>query len=179
MHIAACKSHCHLPPRRGKEHVANRYKHFFGDIPRVPSNSDNFSMSYFLLIIITTIEATFLLSINWLSKAFKMNGPVITSEDQRTESSLQTRLPTEILFNVDSRDWVCFHCGASRWGHERTIAQQKKNSEIYSNCCQQGDVTLPMADFEGPLVPEEMLELFKGKDKGVVSLDNLTIQVNS
>lgn len=104
-----------------------------------------------------------------------MKGPVITSVEQRTESSLLARFGTEIPFNVGSRDRVCMHCGALRWALERTIAQQKKNFDIYSNCCQQGDVTLPMAEFEGPLVPEEMLDLFKGKDKGEVFFEILDL----
>lgn len=103
-----------------------------------------------------------------------MNCAVVSSVEERSELSLITRYSSEIPFDVGPRDRVCLHCGASRWGLERTIAHQKKNIDIYSNCCQQGDVTLPMADFDGPLVPEEMLDLFKGKDKGVVVLHNLS-----
>lgn len=102
-----------------------------------------------------------------------MIGPAVESIEQRTELSLLARFPSEIPFNVGSRDRACVHCGALRWGLERTVAHQRKDSEIYSNCCQQGDVTLPMAEFEGPLVPEEMLDLFTGKDKGAVVLGHV------
>lgn len=93
-------------------------------------------------------------------------GPAIKLEAERCEELLIRRFEGEIPFNVGSRDSHCIHCGALRWALERTAQNQKTNSHVYSNCCQQGDVTLPMADFDGPLIPDDMIGLFKGHHPG-------------
>ncbi|EGF99758.1 uncharacterized protein MELLADRAFT_28736, partial [Melampsora larici-populina 98AG31] len=43
---------------------------------------------------------------------------------------------------------------------------------IYSNCCQQGSVTLPWGEFKGPTVPKALLKLYTGKGKEFQ--DNIT-----
>lgn len=89
-------------------------------------------------------------------------GPAINTEDERSERSIVARFVKDIPFNIGSRDRRCIHCGALRWSLERTAQNQKVDRDVFSNCCQQGDVTLPMSDFDGPLVPDEMKELFMG-----------------
>lgn len=93
-------------------------------------------------------------------------GPAIETEEERLESSILARFLNQIPFNIASRDRKCIHCGALRWSLERTVQNQKVDRDIYSNCCQKGDVTLPMSDFDGPLVPDDMKELFMGTTAG-------------
>lgn len=93
-------------------------------------------------------------------------GLAIKSKEERPESSILARFVNQIPFSIGSRDQKCIHCGALRWLLERTAQNQKVNRDVYSNCCQQGDVTLPMSDFDGPLVPDDMKELFMGTTAG-------------
>lgn len=93
-------------------------------------------------------------------------GLAIKNEPERTESSILGRFPDQVPFNVGPRDRKCIHCGALRWGLERTAQNRKIDTDIYSNCCQQGDVTLPMADFDGPLIPDDLKDLFTGANPG-------------
>lgn len=93
-------------------------------------------------------------------------GLAISRESERSESSILSRFVTQVPFSVGSRERQCIHCGALRWGLERTAQNKKNDQDVYSNCCQQGDVTLPMSEFDGPLVPDEMRELFAGATPG-------------
>lgn len=89
-------------------------------------------------------------------------GIAIRNEGERSETSITLRYAECIPFNVGRRDRVCFHCGAYRWALERTAQKRRMHRDVYSNCCQQGDVTLPMSDFDRPLIPDDLKQLFVG-----------------
>lgn len=93
-------------------------------------------------------------------------GPAIKNEAERSESSIITRFVNQVPFNVGSRDKKCIHCRAYRWALERTAQNRKMDRDVYSTCCQKGDVTLPMSDFGGPLLPQELKNLFMGGTAG-------------
>lgn len=93
-------------------------------------------------------------------------GMAINNEEERSEASIVLRFPDEIPFNVGHPERKCLHCGAYRWPLERTAQNKRIDRDVYSNCCQQGDVTLPMSDFDGPLLPDELRQLFAGGTPG-------------
>ncbi|EGG10693.1 uncharacterized protein MELLADRAFT_60339 [Melampsora larici-populina 98AG31] len=76
------------------------------------------------------------------------------------ESSLMKRFPGQLPYALGPMNHVCMHCHACRWGQERTKENTKDKKELYMNCCQYGDVKLPMADFDGPPLPDDLFELF-------------------
>ncbi|EGG11656.1 uncharacterized protein MELLADRAFT_59634 [Melampsora larici-populina 98AG31] len=71
----------------------------------------------------------------------------------------------DLPYRLGKQDHECQYCGALRWGEERTKIKSKHQEETYSNCCQQGSVTLPWGEFEGPTVPDSLLKLYTGSDK--------------
>ncbi|KAH9815993.1 hypothetical protein DFH28DRAFT_871831, partial [Melampsora americana] len=83
------------------------------------------------------------------------------------EDFLLNRFPGQLPYSLGPMNHVCIHCKALRWGEERTKLNIKNSEEIYMNCCQYGDVKLPMADFDGPPLPPDLLELFTSSSKGL------------
>ncbi|EGF99940.1 uncharacterized protein MELLADRAFT_39963 [Melampsora larici-populina 98AG31] len=78
----------------------------------------------------------------------------------------------DLPYRLGEQNHECQHCGALRWGEERTKLKSKHQEETYSNCCQQGSVTLPWGEFEGPTLPDSLLKLYTGEDKEFQ--DNIT-----
>lgn len=83
------------------------------------------------------------------------------------EASLLTRFPGELPHYLGRMDHVCMHCKALRWGQERTQENVMNQQERYMNCCQYGDVTLPMADFDGPPLTIDLFDLFTESSQGM------------
>ncbi|EGG13209.1 uncharacterized protein MELLADRAFT_58373 [Melampsora larici-populina 98AG31] len=82
-----------------------------------------------------------------------------------TEASLLNRFPGELPYYLGRMNHVCMHCKALRWGQERTKENVRNREEKYMNCCQYGDLKLPMADFDGPPLPDDLFELFTSSSK--------------
>lgn len=84
---------------------------------------------------------------------------------ENVESHIRSTFP-ELPYRLGLQDHICQHCGALRWGEERTNANVKRDEETYSNCCQQGSVSLPWGEFDGPTLPEMLQKLYMGPDPG-------------
>lgn len=99
----------------------------------------------------------------------RVRGPAITSEVMGTEEVLLRRFGNEIPFNIGRQNDQCTKCGAFRWKLERRAKDRNNLSAVYSNCCQQGAVDLPLRYFPedvGEQVPEFYHALLTGLDEG-------------
>ncbi|EGG08363.1 uncharacterized protein MELLADRAFT_61965 [Melampsora larici-populina 98AG31] len=92
-------------------------------------------------------------------------GPAAATVALNNERDLLKCFHPHIPHKLGPANIVCRFCGALRWPEERTKVEQKANSQIFSNCCKQGDVTLPLAYFEEALLPEPLMKLFTGSDE--------------
>ncbi|EGF97230.1 uncharacterized protein MELLADRAFT_70124 [Melampsora larici-populina 98AG31] len=86
------------------------------------------------------------------------------SVDQNMESILLDKFQGQLPYNLGPANMACQHCGALRWPQERTNYETARKSNVFSNCCKQGDVTIPLAYFEGSTLPEELMGLYTGID---------------
>lgn len=118
----------------------------------------------------STVKLSLLGSQNAILRMPPKKGMAIRNEGERSETSITLRYAEHIPFHVGARDRTCLHCGAYRWALERTAQNQRIDRDVYSNCCQQGDVTLPMSDFDGPLIPDDLKQLFAGGTPGALQI---------
>ncbi|EGG08986.1 uncharacterized protein MELLADRAFT_34736 [Melampsora larici-populina 98AG31] len=91
-------------------------------------------------------------------------GLAVRNPSENAEISILRRFPRQIPHYLGPQDHVCQHCGAFRWGQERTQQNIKDKKEVYTNCCQKGDVKLPIADFDGDPIPDYLRHLLIAND---------------
>ncbi|KAH9807635.1 hypothetical protein DFH28DRAFT_914032 [Melampsora americana] len=97
-----------------------------------------------------------------------IRGPVA-----RSEKSLRESLGPLLVFDIGSCNRPCKHCGALRWGLERTKKNQRSNKDEYSNCCKAGQVLLPTYYFPQPPPPQIILWLLTSPEESTYSFVRL------
>ncbi|KAH9813480.1 hypothetical protein DFH28DRAFT_896461 [Melampsora americana] len=86
------------------------------------------------------------------------------NSSQNTEPLLLKKFEGQLPYRLGEMSHVCYHCGALRWGEERSKENIRSNKELYLNCCQYGAVTLPLKFMPGGPLPEELMLLYTGSD---------------
>ncbi|KAH9814310.1 hypothetical protein DFH28DRAFT_894780, partial [Melampsora americana] len=89
---------------------------------------------------------------------------IIRGAISRSEAALRDNLGPLLISDIGECNRTCEHCGALRWGKERTKENQKKNKDIYNNCCKVGQVQLPVYYFPQPPAPEVIVWLLTSSD---------------
>lgn len=95
-------------------------------------------------------------------------GLAIPVEELGCEANLLAEFYSEIPFTLGAQDDECQGCGAYHWRAERRISDKNLEVATFSNCCQQGDVELPLAYFDEDIdepTPAFFLELLTGTDE--------------
>lgn len=95
-------------------------------------------------------------------------GLAIPREELGCEVNLLAEFDQEIPFTLGVQNDQCQACGAFHWKAERRVSDKNLEVAIFSNCCQQGDVELPLAYFEqdvDEIIPPFYLELLTGHDE--------------
>ncbi|KAH9814081.1 hypothetical protein DFH28DRAFT_895136 [Melampsora americana] len=91
-------------------------------------------------------------------------GLACVNSKQNTEPMLMRKFEGQLPYRLGPMDHSCYHCGALRWGEERSKESLRLRKELYLNCCQYGAVTLPLKFMPGGLLPPQLLQLYTGSD---------------
>ncbi|EGG01927.1 uncharacterized protein MELLADRAFT_110583 [Melampsora larici-populina 98AG31] len=94
-------------------------------------------------------------------------GRACSTLQDTSETSLLSRFPNELPYDIGQCDDPCKMCGALHWKLERTQRMKLWAQATYSTCCQQGAVALPSDHLENDLTPPFLQNLFTRQDKNV------------
>lgn len=106
-------------------------------------------------------------------------GLAVRNQQENNERALQARFLDSLPHYLGPQDRTCQHCGAFRWGQERTKKHIKDDVDTYTNCCQKGDVTLPIAEFDGDPIPPYLYRLFTESDAEAQEFQTNIIRYNN
>jgi hypothetical protein len=91
-------------------------------------------------------------------------GPAAATPDLNTESNILVLRGLKFPYSLGSCSDECSGCKALHWKEERTLEDTRRDRNIYSICCQKGQVDLPMRDPLTPTVPTWIQDLLTNKN---------------